>query len=197
MSKKTPRPPSGDVIEQQVAHERQWCYARWLERLTFSQIRIAANLPADEGGLGYDLSQSAIKGLVQQARADNGDLTMSRDERLERQLVEVDNRARAARHDLEKAHALLRTEPPKLRDFDSRPEHAAAMGGYAKLIEAAGKQVESAERRLEVAMEREAKLTGLAAPTETKLDVTHRDGVMEELNAMLVRAGEKPLKVES
>jgi hypothetical protein len=44
--------------------------------------------------------------------------------------------------------------------------------------------------------ERRAKLLGTDSPTEVAASVTVRDGVAEELNAMLERAGKKPLKVK-
>lgn len=85
------------LVEARVARERQWAYDRWLERLTWAQMRVLAQLPPERGGLGYDLSPSALKGLVTQARADMGDTAMSRDERIERQTAELDAIARSLR----------------------------------------------------------------------------------------------------
>lgn len=154
-----------DVIEARVIAEREWAYARWLERLTWPMMRLAAALPPSEGGLGYDLPPQALKGLVAQARADAGDLTMGREERLERQLIEVDARARAARHDMEQAR----------RDGEA--------DAYVM-----------AEKRLDIAQDREAKLVGLYAATQVEANVVHHDAVTLELNAMLERAGRKPIK---
>lgn len=154
----------GDVIEQRVVLERAWAYARWLERMTWPMMRRAVVLPPSHGGLGYDLSPAALKGLVAQARADAGDLTMGREERLERQQVELDELARAVRKEIAEY----------VHQWGKVPEKAA------KLLLDIGK--------------READLHGLAAPTQVQAEVVVHDGVTQELNAMLARAGRKPIK---
>src|SRR5690606_28949064 len=97
-------PKAGPLLEQRVVRERAWAYAAWMSRVSWSAMRAMANRPESEGGLGYDLSESALKGLVDQAKADRGDLTMSREQRIERQSAELDERARAARQDYAAAY---------------------------------------------------------------------------------------------
>lgn len=56
------------------------------------------------------------------------------------------------------------------------------------------RELEAADRRLEAAQAREAKLHGLDAPTEAKVEVTHRDAVIDELNAALAAADLEPIR---
>jgi|SRR5690606_34444652 len=197
MSKTPKHEKAAELVAEQVARERAWAHARWFERLSWVQIRQAANLPADEGGLGYDLSVQAIKGLVQQARSEAGDLTMGREERIERQLIEVDALARAARRDLDAAYARAATLDDAIAGYVVHDrEDAEALASMAAERRQIARELESAQRRLDSAQERETKLAGLAAATELKVDVTTRDAVTEELNAMLERAGRKPVEAE-
>lgn len=162
MSKKK----SAALLEARVATEREWAYARWLERLTWAQMRQAAILPPERGGLGYDLSPSALKGLVTQARADMGDTAMSREERVERMQAENDSMMRQLKAEIAEA----------VKTWGTIPEKAAKLLlDYQK---------------------REVELHGLAAATQVEATVVHKDAVTEELNAMLVRAGRKPIEVE-
>ena len=178
---------STDLVEARVIREEDWALDAWRARRSFPDMRRLAMLPLEEGGLGYALSESALRGLVAQARKRHGDTTMTRDERVERQQMEIDERARAARYDLARAHAAL-TEPEP--DEYAEPEERAL---YWKRIEAATRLVESADKRLAAAMKDERDLHGLNAPTRIEADVTTRDAVTEELNAMLERAGRAPV----
>ena len=199
----TPKASSNtDLIAAQTMREREWCHARWLERMSFSAIRRAANLPESEGGLGYDLSEQAVKGLVLAARADRGDMTMGRDERIERQAAEVDERARAARNDFAAAYrkaAAIDDAIEALRESDERildpMGYANAMSRLVAKRDQHAADLERADKRLDAVHAREARLFGLDAPTEAKLEVTTRDAVADELNAMLERAGRKPVDV--
>lgn len=85
------------LIEARVIEEQDWAYARWMERFSYRQMRALGCLPPDEGGLGRDLSPESYRHLVQQAREAAGDLTLSRDERLERMNAENDELARHLR----------------------------------------------------------------------------------------------------
>lgn len=103
----TPKAESPDaLILARTMHEREWAYARWLERCSWSTMRMLANRKVEKGGLGYDLSESALKGLVRGAREDRGDLTMTREERTERALAELDDLGRVARASLGQAASL-------------------------------------------------------------------------------------------
>lgn len=186
----TPKADRTALIEARVAREREWALAAWEARLSWVNMRIAANQPVEAGGLGYDLSESALKGLVTKAREDRGDLSMTRGERVERQSLEVDARARAARLDMERAYANgTKIEPPRREDFYDPLEWANALAAYARAVQATTAAVESADRRLDAAHKREAALHGLDNPAELKIDVTHRDAVDAELNDMLARLG--------
>ena len=149
------------LIETRVLREREWCYARWMERMTFRQIAAAASLPVDRGGLGIMLSPAGAKAMVSAHREERGDLTMSRDERRERQSDELDEIARALRAQL--AERMERLGIVDLKVVDA--------------LLAVGK--------------READLHGLAAPTEITATVTHRDAIIDELNAELAALGEE------
>jgi hypothetical protein len=176
-----------DLLEARVQRERSWALQAWTSRLSWGAMRRLANLPESEGGLGYDLSESALKGLVLKAREDAGDMTMNRADRIERQSYEVDERARLARNDLAEASALLRIPRPRRDEFDYIDQWLEALAAWAKTREGAAKMVESADRRLDAAQEREAKLHGLNAATEARLDIVHHDAVALELDAMLER----------
>jgi hypothetical protein len=170
----TPKPEHDRdaVILARVLREREWCYAGWLAHKTWTQLRVEAARPESEGGLGYDLSIQAIKGLVEAARADRGDLHLDRDAHIEREL-----------HDLE----LLQQEAMRavIEQRNSPPVDAQ---GNLKLfaIDAAKFYAELGEKR--------RKLLGLDAATKIEAEVTHRDAVTEELNAMLARAGREPIE---
>lgn len=149
------------LIEARVVREREWCYARWMERMSFRQIAAAAALPVERGGLGIMLSAAGAKAMVSTYREERGDVTMSRDERHERQSDELDELARAVRGEL--AEKMVEDRRVDLKLVDA--------------LLAIGK--------------READLHGLAAPTEIKAEVTHRDAIIDELNAELAALGEE------
>lgn len=182
-----------ELLDARIEHERAWAYEAWMARLSWGAMRRLANLPASEGGLGYDLSLQACRGLVEQAKADRGDLTMSRADRIERQSAEVDERARSARHDFAAASRRAADLDRAIAAFEVHDADTAAMlRGMVAERAAAGADVERADRRLDSVHAREARLFGLDAPTEARLEVTSRDAVAEELDAMLERASRKP-----
>lgn len=148
------------LIEARVVREREWMHARWMERMSFRQISAAAAMPVELGGLGIMVSPAGCKAMVNAYREDRGDVTMGRDERRERQSDELDEMARGIRHEL--ATTLEVTGRVDLKLVDA--------------LLAIGK--------------READLHGLAAPTEIKAEVVHRDAIIDELNAELAALGE-------
>lgn len=186
------------LIEAKVHREREWMHGRWLERMTFRQISALAALPEDQGGLGIMVSHAGVKAMVSAHREANGDVTMSRDERLERQSDEVDMRARAARRDLDEAYrylAKMQAEP--VPEFFGDPIAAASwMASRAKLIDACQSTIERADRRLDAAQVREDKLHGLSAAVKIEAEITTRDSIVDELNAELAAMGEQPVEVE-
>lgn len=190
-------PKAGPLIAARVMHERAWAYNAWMARYGYSAMRRLANLPESEGGLGYDLSESALKGLVEAAKADRGDLTMSREQRIERQSAEVDERARAARHDFGAAYSRLATLDAAIAGFEVYDlDTALALRDMVGQRNAIARELEAADRRLDTIHAREAKLHGLDAPSEARLEVTTRDAVFDELNAALEAAGLDPVKAD-
>ena len=145
------------LIEARVVREREWMHARWMERMSFRQISAAAALPVERGGLGAMVSPAGCKAMVHAYREDRGDVTMGRDERRERQSDELDEIARAIRHEL----------------AATREEHGRVDLKLVDALLAVGK--------------READLHGLAAPTEIKAEIVTRDAVDAEIEAMLAR----------
>lgn len=145
------------LIEARVVREREWMHARWMERMTFRQISAAAALPVEVGGLGISVSPAGCKAMVHAYREDRGDVTMGRDERRERQADELDEMARAIRNQL-----------AETKEETGRVD--------LKLVEA-----------LLAIGKREADLHGLAAPTEIKAEITTRDAIDAEVEALLER----------
>ncbi len=177
-------------VLQRITREREWAYSAWVSRLSWGAMRRAANLPESEGGLGYDLSESALKGLVLQAKADRGDMTLPRADRIERQSYEVDERARAATHDFRAAYARAKALDEAIERFEVYDvETAMILRGMISDRGAIAADLERADRRLDAVHARESKLHGLDAPTEARLEVTTRDAVVDELNEALAAAG--------
>lgn len=189
--------PTSELVDPRVAREQEWALEGFRARLTWAQLRALAIRPAEEGGLGYPVSLSGIRALVAAARTAEGDLAVTREERIERQGIEIDARARAARYALEAAHAALTAPKPSREEYADGLEYADALAFYWKTIEAATKIVESADRRLAVAMKDERDLHGLNAPTKIEADVTTRDGALDDLNAALVALGAEPVEAAS
>lgn len=171
-----------ELIEARVIREEEFALEAWRARVSFPEMRRAAL-----DVLGYPLSESALHGLVKSARARHGDLTMTREERQERQAEEIDERGARARYDLGKAHAAMQEPRPRREDFDEAVDYASALVAWAKMQEGAAKVLESADRRLAAAMKDERDLFGLNAPTKIEADVTTRDAVSAELDEMMRR----------
>lgn len=145
------------LIEARIIAEQEWAYARWLERFTFREMRALGCLPEEQGGLGRDISPAAYKHLVHQAREAHGDLTLSREERLERMNAENDELARALRHELAERKAQYGRVDLKLADA------------------------------LLAIQKREAELNGVNAPTKVEAEIVTKSAVDAELDAMLSR----------
>lgn len=180
------------LIEARVVREREWMHARWMERMTFRQISAAAALPTKKGGLGITVSTAGVKAMVHAYREDQGDVTMGRDERRERMSDEIDMRVRAARMDLEAAYAGYAKAEAELFALDEYADPSLRVA-LAKTLEMWQGIIDRADRRLDAAQQREEKLHGLAAPTEIKAEIVHRDAIIDELNAELIALDEKPV----
>lgn len=178
------------IIAAKVLEERAWMHARWMERMTFRQISALAAQPRDMGGLGITVSPAGCKSMVATYREDSGDVTMGREERRERQSDEVDMRARAARADLDDAYRAM-AAAKTLYVHAVEQEDLIGMGTAAKAVEAAQNVINLADRRLAAAQKDERDLHGLTAAAELKVDVVHRDAIIEELNEELAKLGEE------
>ncbi len=194
MSKSNPR---AELIEARVVREEDFALEAWRARVPFPEMRRLALRPVEYGGLGYALSESALRALVKSARARHGDLSMTREERTERQAEEIDDRGRRARYDLARAHDTLAIPMPQRDEFPDRSEWIDALEIWKRAVEAAARVIESADKRLAAAQKDERDLFGLNAPTKIEAEVTTRDAVTDELNAMLARAGRAPIEVDT
>lgn len=158
---------SRDLIAVRVLREQEWAYARRLEHLSYQQMRVLVNEPAERGGLGYDLSLQALKGLVKGYRDRMREVAaVDLDEQRERELHDLDVMQRALGRQL------------AVDERDGKRLDPALVREYRAL---------GAERRA---------LLGLDAPTVARVELTDHAAVTAELNEMLVRAGHKPIETD-
>lgn len=174
-----------DVERARDVAEREWALEAYNARLSWHDMAIASARPESEGGLGRQLSLSAAKALFGQAKQAHGDLTTTREERRERQGNELDVRARAARHDMQRAYATLAERMPERTEYFDTTDALVALDSWRKRQELALKMIESADRRLGATHEREAKLFGLDAATRIEAEVTTRDAIYADLDAAI------------
>lgn len=151
------------LIEQRIIEEQDWAHARWMERYTYRQMRALGCLPVEQGGLGRDLSPVAYKNLVASAREAAGDLTLSREDRLERMNAENDELARHLRQRLVNS---------------GRPDE------YGKV-----RPDDDAIKLLLSVQKREAELNGVDAAKRIDVDLTTTTQLDAEIDAMLARMG--------
>ena len=155
------KPISREVVAAKVAIEEEWSYDRRAERLSWRQMRDLSALPVERGGLGYPLGISVLQSRADAYFAQIRDtMRVGVDERRARQEGEVDELIRLAVGDIRAARAA--------GDVKASAE---------------------AELRLLRYQEREAKIFGTDAPQRVEAEVTTRDAVTDELNAMLARLG--------
>ena len=192
MSKKPPKATRAELVEARVVREEDFALEAWRARVPFPEMRRRALAE-----LGYAISESGLRALVKSARARVGDLAMTRDERIERQQAEIDERAARARFDLRKWHALANEEQPDRAEYDDTAEHRDALAAWAKRVEVANKAIAEADRRLQAAMKDEREIYGDNAATKIEAEVTTRDGVLDDLNAALVSLGREPVEAEA
>ncbi|MFM9745017.1 hypothetical protein ACKI2C_46475 [Streptomyces brasiliscabiei] len=181
--------PRDELIEAKVIREEDFALEAWRARVPFPEMRRRALAE-----LGYAISESGLRALVKSARARVGDLAMTRDERIERQQAEIDERAARASFDLRKWHALAQEPQPDRDEYADTSEHRDALAGWAKRVEVANKAIADADRRLQAAMKDEREIYGDNAATKIEAEVTTRDGVLDDLNAALVSLGREPVE---
>lgn len=189
---KPPKASRAELVEARVIREEDFALEAWRARVPFPEMRRRALVE-----LGYAISESGLRALVKSARARVGDLAMTRDERIERQQAEIDERAARARFDLRKWHAAAQEPQPDRAEYDDTAEHRDALAGWAKRVEVANKAIADADRRLQAAMKDEREIYGDNAATKIEAEVTTRDGVLDDLNAALVSLGREPVEAEA
>lgn len=193
MSKPPKATPSrAEIVEARVVREEDFALEAWRARVPFPEMRRRALVD-----LGYAISESGLRALVKSARARVGDLSMTRDERIERQQAEIDERAARARFDLRKWHALAHEPQPDPDEYYDTAEHRDALAMWGKRVEVANKAIAEADRRLQAAMKDEREIYGDNAATKIEAEVTTRDGVLDDLNAALVSLGREPVEAEA
>jgi hypothetical protein len=155
-------PDNKALVEAAIVRDQQWAYDRRIvDGLSWQQIRYLGVRPLEHGGIGRDLSIGSLKGMVAAHRSAQGEIVGTRDERIERRQLEIDELARLARNSVARA-------------------------------DAAGKLDATGARLLLDARAAEAKMHGDDTPAE--LVVTHRDAVLDDLNAALAAMGEAPIE---
>lgn len=184
----TKRPKYAELDEVRLQREQAWAYGRHLEHLSYRAMRAACIEPPERGGLGYDLSEHALAGLVRgYLKRMRETLSEERDAHLARELADLDVQHRALvsllegnidRHETTKVAAAL--------GYRSAVELLNAEPALAVPLPAS--DVVRILAALRAVGESRRKLLGLDAPVEAKVDVTHRDAVAEELAAILDEA---------
>lgn len=189
MSKPPKATSRAELVEAKVIREEDFALEAWRARVPYPEMRRLALAE-----LGYAISESGLRALVQQARARHGDTAMTRADRIDRQQAEIDERARRARFDLAKWHAASNEPQPERAEYYDTAEHRDALAGWAKRVEVANKAIAEADRRLGAAMKDEREIYGDNAATKIEAEVTTRDGVLDDLNAALVSLGREPVE---
>lgn len=170
-----------ELIAVRVEAEQRWAYAQRMAHLSYNEMRVKSSRHPEDGGLGYQLSEHALKALV------NGYLEKMREvhevnaeELVTRELADLDMQQRRAAVVAELAAEAL----ARAHELEALDVHAA-------------KTLLDADAKARAIGESRRKLLGLDQPTRIEADITVKDGVLEELNAMLGRAGRKPIKKAS
>ena len=189
---KPPKATRAELVEARVVREEDFALEMWRARVPFPEMRRRALAE-----LGYAISESGLRALVKSARARVGDLSMTRDERIERQQAEIDERAARARFDLRKWHALAQEPQPERSEYFDTLDYRDALAMWAKRVEVANKAIAEADRRLAAAMKDEREIYGDNAATKIEAEVVTRDGVLDDLNAALVSLGREPVEAEA
>jgi hypothetical protein len=167
MSKKKRRTDGCEVAELRIEESKRWAYERRLEHLSYREMARRSIEAPEDGGLGYYLGPDALKGRVTKYRED---MTVAL----------AEDRAEHVERELNDLDTVQRLALAAMRK-------GAAIGAL---------DVHASNLYLKAGVERR-KLLGLDAPVESKVDVTVRDAVTDELNAMLAEAGIAPIESET
>lgn len=158
---------AAELVAVRTLKEQAWAYARSLEHLSYREMRRRATLAPDDGGLGYDISEGALKRLVSgYVESMREVLTLDREAELARITANYENRQRV--------YSAILSDPAS-----TTSSRFAALNAM---------RLEDADRR---------KFLGLDQPVEVKVETTSRDGVIDDLNLALARLGESPVSLNS
>lgn len=179
-------PDSRDVIAVRVMQEQEWAFDQRARHVSYREMRRRVNLSRAGGGLGYDLSEHALKGLV------NGYMERMRETLEEspdfyrtRELADLEDQYRTAAamaEAIDEAGTMLAAYAD---GYDNVEAYLAAGNAPAFRDE---KVRLAALAQLRSIGERRAKLLGLDAATAHKVDVTVTtalDAAVAELEAEL------------
>lgn len=165
-----------ELIAVRVMKEQEWAYEQRSRHLSYREMRRRTHLPKEQGGLGYDLSEHALKGLV------NGYLERMRDTLQEqpefymyRELSDLEEQYRAAAEmvsPIDRERTLIAAYLAGYDDVDAYLK--AEPSGFVLRDEKVRLAALVALRQIN---ERRAKLLGLDAVQTHKLDVTVTDAV--------------------
>lgn len=180
----TPKVDRGELIAIRVLHEQRWAYERALEHLSYRGMRSLANHSVQAGGLGYDLSEHALKALVRGYRdrmAEVEERTL--EEHRERELADLDDEHRMLAELLGPIDTGRAAVIARHLGYDS-VEAFVIDNPDADVWRDDGTRLRALRERRAVGESRR-RLLGLDAPQSVKVEVTSRDAVADELNAML------------
>lgn len=180
----TPKADRSELIAVRVLHEQRWAYERTLEHLSYRAMRTLANHPPERGGLGYDLSEHALKSLVKGYRDRMAEVeARTLEEHRERELADLDDEHRMLSELLGPIDTGRAAVIAKHFGYDSI-EAFVIDNPTADVWRDDGVRLRALRERRAVGESRR-RLLGLDAPQSVKVDVTTHDAVADELNAML------------
>lgn len=189
------KPRRTELIALQVLVEQRWVYERKLEHLSFREIRMRV-IDSPPHGLGYDVSEGALKGLyrgyLEHMRGVEEDAL---EDHVHRELADLDVQYRAAARladPIDQAATALLFAKVYGTDYPGIDECLAHFPLAVVLRD--DKVVLQALTNLRSIGESRRKLLGSDAPQQLKIDTTVHDAATDELNAMLAEAGIDPEK---
>lgn len=158
------------LILARIAEEQEWAYnLRIRDGLHWHAIRALALRPREAGGIDRSVGVDTLKNLVADYRAAQGVIVGTRDERIERRQLEIDEIA-----------LLARAEIARAADASDPERHPRLDTNAAKLL----LDVRAAE----------AKMHGDDAAQRVDIEVTTRTQLDAEIDELLVRIDAEPLE---
>lgn len=176
----TPAPDYREIIAVRVMREQEWAYEQRSRHLSYREMRRRSIMPQYMGGLGYDLSEHALKGLVTgYTERMRETLQESPEFYMHRELADLEEQHRIAASladPVDREATMLKAYVLGFSTVDEliaeSPESAVLQDPKVRLAALATMR-QTGERR--------AKLLGLDAATTHKVDVTVTDAVDAEV----------------